>query len=56
MSALVFTRSLGRSHFIQPESGGVFFSFLFLLLLLSELKLPPGFKAALCGGSAGAAG
>lgn len=50
-----FTRSLERSHFIQPESGGVF-SFLFLLLLLSELKLPPGFKAALWGGSAGAAG
>lgn len=42
------TLSLERSHFCQPASGG----FYFLLLLLSVLKLPPGFKAALRGGSA----
>lgn len=47
-----FTRSLERSHFCQPASGG----FYFLLLLLSVLKLPPGFKAALWGGRAGVAG
>lgn len=51
VSALVFIHSLERSH-CQPASGG----FYFLLLLLSVLKLPPGFKAALWGGSAGVAG
>lgn len=39
-----FTRSLENSHFSQPASGGFYF---LLLLLLSMLKLPPGFKAAL---------
>lgn len=45
------TRSLERSHFIQPASGA-----LFVLLLLSELKLASGSKAALWGGSVRAAG
>lgn len=47
-----FTRSLERSNFSQPASGG----FYFLPLLFSMLKLPPGFKVALWGGSEGVAG